>query len=64
LVGLERAGFSEADISALKKAYRILFRSKLKLDEALARIEAQVPTEHTAHLVEFIRSSKRGICRE
>jgi UDP-N-acetylglucosamine acyltransferase len=62
-VGLERAGFTPADISALKKAYRILYRSNLKLADALARIEEQVPTEHTLHLVRFVRNSKRGICR-
>jgi UDP-N-acetylglucosamine acyltransferase len=64
LVGLKRAGFSLADVSALKKAYKLLYRSNLRLQEALERIEAEVPTEHTRHLVEFIRRSERGICRE
>ncbi len=64
LVGLRRAGFSAADVSALKTAYRLLYRSGLKLEAALARIEREVPTAHTHHLVSFIRSSKRGICRE
>ena len=64
LVGLKRADFSEADISALKKAYKILYRSGLKLEEALRRIETEISTEHTLHLVRFIRSSERGICRE
>ena len=64
LVGLKRAGFSADDVSALKMAYRILYRSGLKLEDALQRIEREIPTEHTRHLVSFIRSSKRGICRE
>jgi UDP-N-acetylglucosamine acyltransferase len=64
MVGLKRAGAQAADIAALKTAYRILFRSGLKLQEALARIEAEIPTEHTLHLVSFIRRSERGICRE
>lgn len=64
LVGLERAGFKRSDIAALKTAYRILYRSGLKLKDALARIEAEIPNEHAKHLVSFIRSSKRGICRE
>jgi UDP-N-acetylglucosamine acyltransferase len=64
VVGLKRAGFGPADISALKKAYRILFRSRLKLEEALQRIEVECPTAHTRHLVDFIRRSERGICRE
>jgi UDP-N-acetylglucosamine acyltransferase len=64
LVGLMRAGFAAADIQALKAAYRILYRSRLKLEVALERIEADVPGEPARRLVEFIRSSKRGICRE
>jgi UDP-N-acetylglucosamine acyltransferase len=63
-VGLRRAGFQPEDIAAIKKAYRILYRSGLKLEAALERIEAEVATSHTRHLVEFIRRSKRGICRE
>lgn len=63
LVGLRRAGFQASEIAAIKAAYKLLYRSGLKLHEALARIEADVPTEHTLHLVEFIRASKRGICR-
>jgi len=64
LVGLKRAGFTPEQISALKKAYRILYRSSLKLEDALKRIESELDTEHTRHLVKFIRGSERGICRE
>ena len=64
LVGLRRAGFTHRQISALKGAYKLLYRSGLKLDEALARIEAEIQSEEAAHLVAFIRASKRGICRE
>lgn len=64
LVGLKRAGLSAGEISALKTAYRLLYRSGLKLEDALSRIETEVATEQARHLVEFIRSSKRGICRE
>jgi len=63
LVGLRRAGFAKEEIGALKSAYRILYRSGLKLEEALMQIDA-LGTEHARHLVTFIRSSKRGICRE
>ena len=64
LVGLRRAGFTVAQVSALKKAYRLLYREGLKLEEALSRIESEVPGEEARHLVRFIRGSKRGICRE
>jgi UDP-N-acetylglucosamine acyltransferase len=63
-VGLRRAGFSREDMGALKTAYKILYKSGLKLADALVKIERDIPTEHTRHLVEFVRSSKRGICRE
>src|ERR1700733_1801391 len=64
LVGLKRAGFKPAQVAQLKKAYQTLYRSGLKLDEALAKIEIEIPDDNTLHLVRFIRGSKRGICRE
>ena len=64
LVGLKRAGYKHADIAVLKKAYHILYRSGLKLEAALARIDIEIPTPETRHLVEFVRRSERGICRE
>jgi len=64
VVGLRRAGFQAEEISQLKAAYRLLYRSKLMLAEALERIENELPSPHTQHLVEFVRGSKRGICRE
>jgi len=39
-------------------------RSGLKLEEALAKIETDIPTPETLQLVAFIRRSERGICRE
>jgi UDP-N-acetylglucosamine acyltransferase len=62
-VGLKRAGFSAAEIAVLKKAYQLLYRSNLKLEDALQRIEAECDSDHARHLVAFVRSSKRGICR-
>jgi len=58
------SGFNPKQIAALKLAYRLLYRSGLKLEAALQRIEAEIPGPEAAHLVKFIRSSKRGICRE
>ena len=64
VVGLKRAGFSLAEVAELKNAYRLLYRSGLKLEAALARIESEFSGQHARHLVTFIRASKRGICRE
>jgi UDP-N-acetylglucosamine acyltransferase len=64
IVGLRRAGFTAEQVNRLKKAYRILYRSGLLLEDALKTIETDVPDENTLHLVGFIRRSERGICRE
>ncbi len=63
LVGLKRSGMSDADIADIKKMFRILYKSGLKLAEALSRIDNEIPGEHASHMTEFIRSSRRGICR-
>lgn len=63
-VGLTRHGFSDEQIARIKDAYKILFRSKLVLAEALARVKAELGgNAEIDHLVEFIASSKRGITR-
>ena len=64
VVGLKRAGYKASDVATLKKAYHMLYRSGLKLEEALGKIEQEIPTPETLHLVGFIRRSERGICRE
>jgi len=64
VVGLRRAGFTPEQVGVLKAAYKILYRSGLKLKDALSLIASDFDTEHTRHLVRFIESSQRGICRE
>ena len=64
LIGLKRNRFSKETIAELKKAYRILFRSGLPRGEALSRAEAETaPLPEVLHLLEFIRTSKRGVQR-
>jgi acyl-[acyl carrier protein]--UDP-N-acetylglucosamine O-acyltransferase len=43
IVGLRGAGFEASQVAALKQGYRNLYLSQLKLEEALARIETEVP---------------------
>jgi len=64
LVGLRRYGMSPEKISALKKAYQLLYRAKLPLNVALERIEKEIGTEEALYFVDFIRRSERGICHE
>ena len=61
-VGLRRAGFSESARRALKDAYRMLFRSGIPIDETLQQL-SHIDEENVAHLVSFIRDSKRGFTR-
>jgi UDP-N-acetylglucosamine acyltransferase len=63
-IGLERKGFSKETVEALQRAYRILIRSKLRVDEALQKIEEELGLfPEACYLVEFVRESKRGIIR-
>ena len=63
-IGLERKGFTKETVEALQKAYRILLRSKMKLADALMRIESELGFHaEVRYLVEFVRESKRGVIR-
>lgn len=62
LVGLKRAGFDRERLRALKAAFKILFFQRSNLKHAMQRVEAEVPlTEDVRYLLEFIRTSKRGV---
>jgi UDP-N-acetylglucosamine acyltransferase len=63
-VGLERRGISKADVDELDKAFRLLCRSKLNTSQALEAIEAQgFQSPHVRSLVEFIKTSERGVVK-
>ncbi|HKI69514.1 MAG TPA: acyl-ACP--UDP-N-acetylglucosamine O-acyltransferase [Verrucomicrobiae bacterium] len=63
-VGMERNGVSEETQSALRQAFKILFREKLTITNALAQIETDVPPlPEVQHLVQFVRKSERGISK-
>ncbi|MCP4404801.1 MAG: acyl-ACP--UDP-N-acetylglucosamine O-acyltransferase [bacterium] len=63
-IGLKRRNFSEDAMKALKKAYRILFRSKLSIKHAVERVRAEVPDlPEIQSLLHFIEHSERGICK-
>ena len=62
LVGLQRAGYSEEAIRAPRRAFRTLFRKGLNVPQALDVLEAEGPTEEVRILMEFARTTKRGLC--
>ncbi len=64
LIGLKRSGFSPEAIHAIKKFYRIFFRSGLTVKEAIEKVRLEVdPLPEVEKLIEFVSSSKRGITR-
>ncbi len=63
-VGLDRAGgYTAKDKADLKKAFRIIFKSRLGLKHAMKEIRAQIPSSPPIEtLVAFLEKSERGIC--
>jgi UDP-N-acetylglucosamine acyltransferase len=62
VVGLERKAFPPETIQALKRAYRLLFRAHLSLEEALARIRADLASvPEVLILADFVAGSARGV---
>ena len=63
-VGLSRAGMPVEERSELKKAFRILYRSGLPLQEAISTMEQELTSsEPMEHLMRFLRNVERGIIR-
>ncbi len=63
-IGLRRRGFTDEEISNLKKVYRIIFRNGLPLKEAIKQAEEQYGEDkNIKYLLEFINGSNRGITR-
>lgn len=63
-VGLRRRGFTNDEILEFKRAYRIIFRSNLPTRQALERVETELNgLPMIKDLVDFTRSSERGICK-
>jgi UDP-N-acetylglucosamine acyltransferase len=62
--GMERNGVSEEAQSALRQAYKLLFREGLTVSNAIAKVEKQLPPlPEVRHLIEFVRASERGISK-
>ena len=61
-VGLERRGFAPDEIEELQAAFRLLCRAKLNTTQALEAIAARnFKSEHVRVLMDFIKSSQRGV---
>jgi UDP-N-acetylglucosamine acyltransferase len=62
--GLQRRDFSDEDIAALRRAYKMIFKSGLRLEDATRELESTgAGNDHVATLVDFMRNSPRGVIR-
>jgi UDP-N-acetylglucosamine acyltransferase len=62
-IGMRRAGIPAVEIQAVRRAFALIYKERLTISAALMRIEAELGQFPTIReLIEFIRSSKRGIC--
>lgn len=62
--GLKRRGFSSAAINALRRAYKIVYRQGLSVDEALSELHTMIDeAPEVQALIDSIANSKRGIVR-
>ncbi|MBZ0143748.1 MAG: acyl-ACP--UDP-N-acetylglucosamine O-acyltransferase [Rhodocyclaceae bacterium] len=62
--GLKRRGYDAEAIAALKRAYKLVFRSGMPLEEARVKIQAEAPTQPAlVPLAEFLAAPGRGIIR-
>jgi UDP-N-acetylglucosamine acyltransferase len=62
-IGLRRAGYSHELRRAIQAAFDMLYRSNLNVSQALDEIAQKFRQPEIAHLVAFVRTSKRGICK-
>lgn len=64
VVGLRRRGFTSERINSIQEVYRYLYQSGFNISQAVERIEKELPeTDDRNHVLEFVRSSSRGIIR-
>ena len=61
IVGLRRAGLDRKVILEIKRAFKLMFRSGKRLEEAMKELEAAPHCAEVQHLIDFCRASQRGI---
>ncbi len=63
-VGMERAGYTAAEISEIRKVFRILFMREMRLEDAVRKVEAEFPDSGNVRLmIDAVNSSQRGLAR-
>lgn len=62
VVGMRRAGIAASAREQIKQAYKLLYRSGLNVPHAIEAVERDLKSPEVVSIVEFVKSSKRGIC--
>ncbi len=60
-IGLERQGFERERIETIRSAFRILQSTRLNVSQAVEELESDLESDDVRVLVDFVRSSKRGV---
>lgn len=64
-VGLRRQGFTKESIDGIKRAYNVIFKSRVTLAEAMKTLDSELSPDAPARCyIEFIKATKRGITSE
>ncbi len=63
IIGLRRAGLDRKVILEIKRAFKLMFRSGKRLDEAMAELEAAPHCAEVQHMIDFCRGSQRGVAQ-
>lgn len=61
VVGMRRAGMGRDEIMAVKRAFKVLFRSKMLLKDAIAQLETENPIPAVQEMLDFCKNTDRGI---
>jgi UDP-N-acetylglucosamine acyltransferase len=63
-LGLRRKGFDNEKLGVIKHAFRLLLQSKLNTRQALEAMAKEIPsTDEIRYLIDFIKTSSRGIIK-
>ena len=62
-MALRRAKFPRDTIHKIIEAFKLLYHSNINTSQAIEEVKKMRPSKELDHLVEFIQSSKRGICK-
>lgn len=64
IIGLRRNGIKPSVRKEIKKAYKILYRSKLDIEDAIEEMDNKLNADQEIeYFLRFLRNVKRGICR-